>query len=179
MWSWLPCIKFFRLLPIALMIKSKVPNMTLHFVIKAPSLTTLHPYSLFHPHPQILAHVVFVLVIHYCFNFLYVPGSLLPLGTECDIFFEYDIFSSYNTHPHLILLRLNSPCRSPFPWKSLPVSPSLRWCLDCMLQSSIYCLYQKAFKLPAYLSTSSLTKFNDISSHVCLIWDCIPSPGTQ
>lgn len=128
-----------------------------------PRTPSIYLNSLLHPYPQLFAHVVFVLVMLYCFNSFYFPGPLLPLGTECNIFIECDIFSAYNTHPISSSFDLFLHIGVTSPWKALPVSLSTG-------TRSIH--YRGAFTVSIKLLGNvhiRIAKIKEIRSNVCLI----------
>lgn len=99
-------------------------------VIKVPSLTVAPLFFPLSLSSVLCTFVIFVLVLYYCFNSLYLPNSLLPLGTEC-------ICSLNMTFSQLKILTVSffSQLRCHFPWKDLLDSLSTCWCPVYMLQN--------------------------------------------
>lgn len=162
-----PSIKFLKC-PTTL-IKPQIPIRPHTSVIKVPSLITMPLPSL----PWSLAVCVESLLQSYITVLIYVPRLFLPLNTECDILFEYDLFSVLNTHSISFAFGVVLSLGIAYPGKlsCVPVPrlcaagqhpPSTRRRSDCLL----------VHVLIGY-------KSYEIRSHVCLIWYLPPSPGTQ
>lgn len=93
--SWFPCIKFFGLLPAALIFKPQIPTMyNLTFSVLKSTFTYHCIFTLSFGQSSVLCMYNFGFHNTLLFYFLLCPWFSPAAGIACDILFEYDIFSA-------------------------------------------------------------------------------------